>query len=337
MAGQSRRTNPSVSETLFAEGYRFEFFQAVRLLERIYPQRQPVGKDAEPSEEAVRFRTRASLTYPPSDIYEITENGEAPPEMTVAFMGLTGLAGVLPRHYTELLIDRLRMKDQALGEFLDLFNHRLISFFFRAWQKHRFHTAHNRALPQYLLSLMGLGTAGLENRLEVADRVLLFYTGLLARRPHSVSAIESVLGDYFQAPISIVQFVGQWLGLEETNCSRMGAEEASAGLGQDTVAGSRVWDQQSKFRIRVGPLSYARFYAFLPPGSGYGALKQLTRLLAGPEFDVEVQLILRAEEAPLSAFAERGQKSSMLGWNTWISSAAPRQDLDDVVLPLSGD
>src|SRR5215510_11423136 len=104
MASQSRGTDPPVEvppleDVLFEEGYRFDFFQAVRVLERLYPQRQPVGRDAPPSQEAVRFRSHLSLSFPPSSIYEIAraQDGDYPPQMTVAFMGLTGLLGVLPR------------------------------------------------------------------------------------------------------------------------------------------------------------------------------------------------------------------------------------------------
>ena len=110
MAPESRRTDPSLEQVLFGEGYRFEFFQAVRVLERLYPSRLPVGRDSIPSKEAVRFRSRLSLSFPPSAVHDVahSENGVSPAEMVVAFMGLFGLTGVLPRHYTELLLERVR-------------------------------------------------------------------------------------------------------------------------------------------------------------------------------------------------------------------------------------
>jgi type VI secretion system protein ImpH len=55
MATESRRTDLAVAHTLFAEGYRFDFFQAVRVLERLYPERQPIGGDAKPSQEVVPY------------------------------------------------------------------------------------------------------------------------------------------------------------------------------------------------------------------------------------------------------------------------------------------
>jgi type VI secretion system protein ImpH len=47
----SRRTDPSVEEALFDRGYEFDFFQAVRLLSRIFPRRRDVGAAAKPGEE----------------------------------------------------------------------------------------------------------------------------------------------------------------------------------------------------------------------------------------------------------------------------------------------
>ncbi|RMF83908.1 MAG: type VI secretion system baseplate subunit TssG, partial [Nitrospinota bacterium] len=151
MATQGRRTDPPLEDLLFAEGYRFSFFQAVRLLEHLYPHRQPVGQDAQPSHEVVRFRTHLSLGFPASEIHEITPptDEEQPAQMTVTFMGLTGPSGVLPRHYTEFLLERVRRKDYTLHDFLDLFNHRLLSLFYRAWEKYRFPISYERTVLQH--------------------------------------------------------------------------------------------------------------------------------------------------------------------------------------------
>src|SRR5262245_44041195 len=102
MAAQNRRADPPLECVLFEEGYRFDFFQAVRVLDRFSPDLQPVGRDANPSQEVVRFCSHLSLSFPPSAIYDIErrQDGNGPAQMTVAFMGLTGLLGVLPRHYT---------------------------------------------------------------------------------------------------------------------------------------------------------------------------------------------------------------------------------------------
>ena len=128
-------------ERLASEPFSFDFFQAVHLLESAASTQtrasdtsstNPIGEDFAPSSEAVRFRAAASQSFPGSTIAafvpanKVTENSEteSPPQMTVSFMGLTGPSGVLPRHYTQQLIDQLR-EDKGMREFFDIFNHRI--------------------------------------------------------------------------------------------------------------------------------------------------------------------------------------------------------------------
>ena len=121
----------SLARRLFEESYDFDFFQAVRLLQRMEPGRVRVGRGGPPQAEAVRFRARISLSFPPSSIYELRRPTTSLPipVMVQAFMGLTGPSGVLPRHYTELLYkierDVRTPEKHALRDWFDLFNHRL--------------------------------------------------------------------------------------------------------------------------------------------------------------------------------------------------------------------
>lgn len=343
MAPQSGRTDPRLEDTLFEEGYRFEFFQAVRVLERLFPDRRAVGRDAKPAQEVARFRSHPSLSFPPSQIHEIRRpaDGGGPAEMTVAFMGLTGPVGVLPRHYTEMVIERLRLKDHALREFLDLFNHRLTSLFFRAWEKYRFPIGYERAVSRQegydpfslaLFDLMGMGTQGLRGMLGVEDEALLFYAGLVAQHPRSASALEGLLTSYFEVPVRSIQFAGQWLPLSDEDRSRLGAGAANSGLGVNAVLGSRVWDQQAKFILRMGPLRYVVFCDLLPSGTAFQPLVRLTRFFVGQEFDFDVQLVLERTEVPRCGLGETGPTAPRLGWSTWLKTREFARDADDTVL-----
>jgi type VI secretion system protein ImpH len=343
MATPSRGADPSLTQVLFEEGYRFDFFQAVRLLERLYSDRRPVGREAKPREEVVRFHADLSLSFPPSAIHELTTAAGAddPARMTVSFMGLTGPLGVLPRHYTELLMARVRQKDQTLRDFLDLFNHRLISLFYRAWEKYRFPIAYERSIlrhegldyfTQCLFDLIGMGTKGLHSRLRFDDELLLFYAGLLAQHPKTAVALEGLLTDYFEVPVRVGQFLGQWLPLMPENRSRLGLWGTHHCLGGDAVAGERVWDQQAKFRVHVGPLTYGQFLRFLPMGSAFQTLVEVSRFFAGQECDFDVQLLLKAAEVPFCRLGGVGDEASRLGWSTWLKVGEFTHDATDVVL-----
>ena len=338
MASESGRTDPPLVRILLDEPYRFDFFQAVRLLGRIYPEREAVGRDGPCALETTRFRSRVSLEFPASQIHSIkagsARNGDALPQMEVAFMGLTGPLGVLPAPYTELLMDRIRQKDTALWEFLDLFNHRLISLFYRAWEKYRFPVAYERGdddlFTECLLHIVGLGTRGLRGRTSVPDEALIFYGGLIAQQPHSAGAIEAILSDYFGVPVHADQFSGQWLKLDDDGLSRLGS--ANSDLGRNTIAGSRVWDNQSKFRLRFGPLTLKEFMRFLPSGSAFKPAVELARFLTGIHYDFDIQLVLRSEEVPKLIATSRARRRPMLGWTSWLKTRPFTEDDSQVVL-----
>lgn len=347
MAAQSGREDTPLAKVLFDEPYRFDFFQAVRLLERIYPERVPVGREGDPLREVIRFRTIAKLGFPPSQLYDIKrtngtqarpEPGASPLEMFIAFMGLTGPLGVLPTHYTELLMERARYKDTAMWSFFDLFTHRMVSLFYRAWEKHRFPIAYERGehdrFTEYLFDLIGMGTEGLRGeRAGVPDQALVFYGGLILQQPHSASAVEQILADYFGAPAKMEQFAGQWLKLEEQDWTRIGA--ANNQLGVSTVAGTRVWDTQSKFRMKFGPLTLKKFTAFLPSGSAFKPAAKLLRYIVGTDFDFDIQLILNAKEVPSCILTTRARRKPMLGWSTWLKTRPFTADDDQVVLAVN--
>jgi type VI secretion system protein ImpH len=320
---------------------RFEFFQAVRLMHRMLPRRGPVGRFVPPGREVVRFSSNNLLAFPTSQIQSLDWSEDGPARMKVNFMGLTGPMGVLPRCYTELVRDRNRAKDATLQDFLDLFNHRMISLFYEAWEKYRFFVTYERDEPdrfsRYLMSFVGLGTAGLERRQAVADESLLFYCGLFSLRTRSAAALEQVLGDYFDVPVEIEEFVGAWRALEPANQCRMeGGVPYSDQLGMGAIAGDEIWERQSRARIKLGPLSARQYLSFLPAGDAWEPLCAIARFFTGGEIEVEVQLVLQRADVPPCELREEGETAPLLGWFSWIKSGpAFGRDPGDTVLLLN--
>jgi type VI secretion system protein ImpH len=336
MAAEGRRTDPAVEAAVFREPWAHSFFEAVRHLEALAPQRKPVGRDADPALEVARFCARPSLEFPASEVHDLEPGtGEAPPRMTVQFLGLFGSQGTLPRHYTTLVEDRLRVRDRTLRDFLDLFNHRLISLFFRAWEKYRFYVSYPRGqdcrLTEYLFCLIGMGTAGLRGRLDVRDEVLVYYSGLLAQYPRSAVALEGILGDYFGLPVRVEQFQPRQIRLNPEDRTRLG--RAAGRLGVDATVGASIHDVQGKFRLRFGPLTLRQFEDFLPDGTALRRAVQLTRLFAGPEFDFDVQLVLRRQDVPPCRLGAAGV-GARLGWTGWMRTAPAEKDADDAVFAI---
>jgi type VI secretion system protein ImpH len=342
MAAPSRRTADSVKQALFSRSYQFDFFQAVRLLGWVFPGRSGVGGKAKPHEEVARFGARLSLAFPPSAIHDIewTPDTPAPARVIVAFMALTGTQGVLPFHYTERMIARKAVKDHTLSAFLDLFNHRMVSLFYRAWEKyHRaalyeaavLHGERPDAFTHSLFDLIGMGTEGLRGRMRIHDESLLLYAGLVAQRPHSASALRGILRDYFGMPVEIEQCLGNWHTLEPEDRCYLSPEQERNQLGEGAILGEEVWDQQARFRIRAGPLEFLRFLDFLPGAPGLTKLLELTEFLTGRAAAFDVQVVLRKREVPYCRLDDEGLDAPRLGYMGWLKTEDFICDAHDAV------
>lgn len=317
----------SPAARLTAAPGRFDFFQAVRLLER------QGGGDGAPGREAVHFRVQPALRFAAGPVAKVVPAVDAdhPPELWVTFGGLTGADGILPQHYTALLLSRGRVKDTTLRDWLDVFHHRAVSFLARAWEKNRWAAAVDRrraegkpgddAATAAGYALAGFGTGGLRGRLATPDDAAVFYAGFLSRGPRPASGLEQILSEYFGWPVAVEQYAGQWLYLDAENKAelpRAGAAGLNTSLGRDVVIGRRVWDVQGAVRVVVGPIGAEAFYSLLPGGAARKPLSDLVRLYLGLEFDAEVRLLLTPEEVPWCALTHDEDRGPRLGRNTWV-------------------
>lgn len=336
MATFGWRGERSVTDWLFAEPYRFDFFQAVRLLEMAQPHAQPTGESSEPAKEAVRFHSRVSLDFPASDVHQISlsPDGESVAEMTVNFLGLSGPQSPLPLPFTELILERIARKDTGLRDFLDIFNHRLISLMYRSRKVHRVafttKSPEESAAARYLYSFLGLGHPSLHNRLAVKDRALLYYVGLLSKQPRSAAGLERMLSDHFQVDVRLHQFQRSRKALESHQWTFLGVTGQNQILGDSAVLGTHVWDQQGSFEVELGPLLLNQFLHFLPGGSAYSPLCELTQFYAGAQLEFWFRLRIEAGEVPESRLGK-----AKLGWTSWLKTRPFTKDDSQVQLRAS--
>jgi len=322
------------------EPFMVEFFQAVRLLQRMESARAPVGYFVTPNKEAIRFSALPSLAFPPSQLYALERQDNGQYRLVVQFMGLSAAITIMPHVYTEQMLLLLKNKDAAMAEFFDIFNHRVISLFYRGWEKYRFFIGYEASerdtVTPRMLDFLGLGTEGLRKRSGLPDEAYLSYLGLLGRHVRSAGALKKILEDYFGVSITIHQFAGTWRSLPPANQSILGgSNRASEQLGVGTVVGNEVWDHHGRIRISIGPMSFDRYVGFLPGHGAHKALADWVRFFSSEQYEAEVQLILNRDEAPACQLGLRGEYEPRLGLASWLKTKPLQYDPGDALFLLT--
>jgi len=334
MDNQSGASPDSLTQSLKDCPYGFDFFQAVRRIECAHPDTPLIGKSQRPQDDPVRFCQNVSLAFAPSALHSFQEaTEEHPAKMFVNFLGFLGPNGPLPLPLTEYIYDRLlNHKDPALASFLDVFNHRMISLFYRAWACNQQSVSHDREgndrFAVYIGSLFGIGEDSLRNRDAIADVAKLHYSGRLVCPTSNAEGLRETLQDYFSMNVNITEFVPHWIDLPAEYRCNLGKSPQSGHVGRDLVVGSRFLECQQKFRIEFGPMSFSDYQRMLPEGDSLGRLAAWIKNYVGDELSWELQLILAAPEVPRISLGKLGR----LGWSTWLGSKTFEKDVDNLVL-----
>lgn len=341
MAGTDRKTAYDLAEltrALQERPYEFGFFQALRFIECLYKERPRLGTSLRASDDPIRLAQEPAMTFESASLTAFEPGRDSKPHrLAVRFFGLLGPNGPLPLHLTEYVLARQRDKhDRTFARFLDVFHHRMLSLFYRAWANNE--PTVNMDRPEsdrfsvYVGSLAGLGMAALRKRDDISDQTKFYYCGRLSCQTKCAEGLQALVTDYFDLPAEVEEFVGEWMGLPPNHICRLGTDRANGTLGRTVIVGSRVWGCQHKFRLCLGPLSYADYESFLPAGDRIRRLVTLVRNYIGDELAWEVKLVLRREEVP----PVRLDGHSRLGWTTWLGERSGQADADDLILDAFG-
>lgn len=321
-------------EGLAAAPWRHDFFHTLRRIECLAPEAPRLGRSLRPGTEPVRLGQDPELDFAPAALSSFAPQKHAPPRLGVRFFGLFGPHGPLPLHLTEFARERERHHaDPGFARFADLFHHRLLLLFYRAWADAQPAVQADRAAEDrfaaWLGAFAGITPAALKGRDALPDAAKCFHAGPLARGVKNAESLERLLHAWFRVPVQVTSFVGHWLPLRPQDRTRLGGDRhapIAPRLGTNVVAGSKVWDRQSRFRIRLGPLTLAQYLSFLPGAGAEHALRDWVRQYQGLARAWDVRLVLAAPEVPAARLG-----STRLGFTSWLSGPMPR-DRDDLVL-----
>lgn len=316
-------------DALVREPWAFDFFQALRRVECLNPDKPRLGEAVRVRDEVVRLGQDPTLAFAPATMAgTVPPQGDTPTRLLVNFFGLLGPNGPLPLHLTEYARDRARNADDpAMARFFDLFNHRMLLFLYRAWANGEPTVSRDRPrsdrFATYVASFAGLGLPSLQNRDAFPDGAKLFYVGHLSRQTRNADGLRAMIGDFFRMPADLEQFIGTWLDLPADNRWALGRAPQGR-LGFSAVLGGRVWDCQQKFRVRLGPLNREQFDSMLPGGRNLPKLRALVRNYIGDELEWDLRLILDTRTDDQLALGR-----SRLGFSSWLSRGAGgwRQDV----------
>ncbi len=256
-----------------------------------------------------------------------------PGRLATYFFGMFGPSGALPLHLTEYARERVRnVGDLTLVRFVDLFHHRMLSLYYRAWAQAQPTVGFDRPsadrFAAFIASLFGLGQPALRDRDGLSDLVKLHFSGRLALQTRPAEGLRAIIADYFKLPVEIEQFFPEWVRLPRQSLCMLGQSAATGTLGSTASVGELFHVYHHKFRIRIGPMTFADFKRLLPDGRSLSRLMPLVRNYIGDELSWDVVLILLKAEVPDLKLGEAG----LLGWTSWLGTRRADSDASDLVL-----
>ncbi len=331
--------------------YAHDFFQVLRTVQAHSPHVPRLGEALRPRDEALRLGQDPELDFATANLQSFAPGRDGlPPRLGQRAFGLFGPMGPMPMHLTEYVRERARSHgDPTMLRFADVFHHRAMLLFFRAWAQSRPEVHRDRPwdddFARWVSALFGQSPKTFAQRDAVPDDAKRLHAAALARGPRNAEGLVKILKSYFGVEVSIDPCVGHWLSLQEEDRSRLLPSTApgrNTALGQRAVLGRRVWDRQSHFRLRLGPLSYAQYQRFLPGQPARTALRDWLRQYLGLGLSCETRLVLQGSEVPRLQLQPRppaGQAANpaaaRLGLNAWLGSKRPHPDRADLRLRLA--
>lgn len=321
-------------ENLEANPYSHDLFHVLRWIDARGGASKPLGRANTPRDEPVRMRQTPSMAFSPSTLSAASCGApDSIPELSIYSFGLFGPNGPLPLHLTEYARERIHHHgDETLAAFADIFHHRLILLFYRAWADAQSTVSLDHAdqpFSRYLASLLHMGTEGQQGRDSVPDHAKYYMAGHLLRQTRNPEGLLQILSIYFEVPVQIQEFVPHWIHLDEDQQLALGG--AGMMLGQTTLLGAAVRDAQHKFRIELGPLRMEAYMQFMPGTSKARQLLDWVRQYVGLEYEWDVRLVLDERDVRGLMLGQ----SSPLGMASWLGQRDRQQgDARDVVLNL---
>ena len=328
---EQKTGQPEIFEQLQENLYRLGLYAALRRIEAAFPNKPRLGTSKHASDDPVLLGQEPSMAFAASTLASFDTSREGPPRLQQFAIGLFGPNGPMPLHLTEHARRRARSYDDpTFARFADLFHHRMLSLFYRAWANAQPTVSYDRPdedrFADYVAALAGMAGPSLQRRDSMPDLAKRHYAGNLMFQTKPADALRALIENYMRVPTRIDEFVGQWLDLPERSHWRLGESKETGALGRTTTVGARIWECQRKFRIELGPLSVEDYKRMLPEGESMRRMADIVRNYCGDEWMWDMRLVLKKEDVPPLVLGGKGR----LGWTTWLMGRSFEHDPGDL-------
>lgn len=277
------------------------FYRLCQLLEQSQPDTPVMGSTWQVRQEPVRFRPHPGMGFPASEIkaYEPAEQPHLPATVRITFMGLYGVTSPLPTHYVNDIAQQ-REGHEVTADFLDIFNHRLITQYYRIWRKYSypatFEAGGKDKTSQYLLGLIGLGGDGcMASATAPLSRFLALLPVMLlpGRTAEGMASLVNLLAPGTQAKI--------WH--HDKKRVRLSSPLALSTrhpvtLVNRPVMGNYATDVNSQVLMQLSTSGFDEVQGWLPDGELYADLMALLHVYLGSRLDVRLQLCVNSNLLP---------------------------------------
>ena len=323
-----------VEDWLYAEGYRFDFFQALRLLQKIAAERRLASSSPRDSIaatdlaafDAIRLRANISFSFPPGEVHQVEKLADTPfqAEVTANILSLVGALGPMPDSFAETLLERSKAHDETMRAFLDIFHHRLLLLLYQVRLRHRiwleWSSPEASSMGRYTRAFAGILNLNKKKLTPKLAQYASAYAGALWHKPRSPIVLQQILSDAFAVSIRVLTMRGAWLPMEPDDRCRLGKSGGNSRLGINTYAGTRAWNCQAQLHIAAQALRLDQFLSLLPGGSDHASLSDFTRFYTNDQFDCRLRLHLDA-----GAQCNLRLGRSRLGWTSWLHGQPGRR------------
>lgn len=317
----SRLSALGLLESLQGRAAEANLYRFCQLLEQALPDHPPLGSTASPRDDAVRFRPDPGMGFPVAELRAIEidpDQPQAPATVRTRLLGLYGVGSPLPTAYLDDIAQR-REGHEALEAFLDIFNHRIFTQFYRIWRKYSypatFQAAGRDATSQCLLGLIGLGIPGTAERFATPLSRFLALLGVMrlpTRNAEGIVALVKLL-----APASRVRVTAHWpRKIPLAHPASLSATQPVS-LAQGTPLGPVGRDANSQLLLALHTEDPQESCDWLPGGALHGDLLVLLRVYLGWRCTAKLQLSLPVRSLPSAVL---GRAPVLLGMTAILGS-----------------